>query len=112
MKKNKGYKSKQKQVLTIQVPYNTGFDHITSKHLCFKCNRVESHEFTCCKVLSYKLGKKHRTPKLKASRGKWKDFYTYISQFPYFKTHELAREVLTKYSIDRDLSVKFKINKE
>ena len=80
--------------------YNFGFAHITGKHICLKCNTVQSHGFNCCSVPSYYLGKIARMPKHSASRSKWKSFWQYIVDF-HTKFHEQSKytSILAKYNI-------------
>ena len=81
MKKNQS-KTKRQSLKEDKIKadkfYNSGFDHITSKHICLKCNRVGSSSFVCCNENSVLLGKVPRTPKKNASRPKWKKFYSYM----------------------------------
>jgi len=75
--------------------------HITTKHICLQCNRVESHEFKCCEE-SYKLDRRVRVPKKRASRARWKEFYTYLSKFN-SRLLEKHPHLIIKYNLDKTL---------
>lgn len=83
--------------------YNSGFAHITGKHICLKCNTVQSHSFICCSSQSYYLGKIPRTPKHNASRSKWKLFYSYlIKVHTRFIEEPEYTNILSKYNLTKD----------
>lgn len=109
MKKNRGNPSRKKALIE-RARESDGFsnywsDHITGKHICLKCNTVQSHQFKCCNIESYSLGKYPRTPKKRASRSKWKEFYKYIIHSkPMFKQQDEYINVLNKYNITKDIT--------
>lgn len=108
MKKNQGHKTKVQSSAEDKKKsdsfYNSGFEHITGKHICLKCNTVNSHAFKCCETESYYLGKIARTPKADASRAKWKDFYKYLiwSHKRYLSEHQEYANILKKYNLENE----------
>lgn len=108
MKRNQGNKTKMASLLEDKKKserfYNSGFEHITGKHICLKCNTVNSHAFKCCEAESYYLGKIPRTPKADANRSKWKAFYKYLiwSHKRRLPEHQEYANILKKYNLKNE----------
>lgn len=105
MKKNQAHKTKKQSLAEDKKKsgafYNSGFEHITGKHICLKCNTVKNHGFKCCGIESYCLGKIARTPKSTASRSKWKAFYKHMTWwFKNFDKHPEFANIVKKYNIE------------